>query len=242
MEDNTSIVGWARNEIIELVNEVTELVDLSDNDDGLDIYDSSRLVENGTRACRLIDHLYSNTEIMTVQIHKLVEDKEFGKAWRGNNTHVSSLLGILKAVSHEIDNNRVAKVRDLMREEVFTDFLEMAEYLLSEGFKHAAAVIAGGVLENVLRDIANNLGIPVVHDNGKPLTIGSLNAALYKAEVYKPLQKKQIDTSADIRNAAAHGRYNDYKKDDVVEMIKFITRFADEIINRILLPTPQKTQ
>ena len=60
--------------------------------------------------------------------------------------------------------------------------------------------------------------------------MGPLNDALCKAEVYNSLTKKQIDSFADVRNAAAHGDYNKYVKDDVTDMIRFVTRFANTAV------------
>jgi hypothetical protein len=53
-------------------------------------------------------------------------------------------------------------------EALFSDFLELASYLNSEGYKDAAAVICGGVLEGHLRKLSEKLGIAVVAENGLP--------------------------------------------------------------------------
>ena len=226
MSEKSSNEDWTKKEIHLLVTEATRLVSISDEDEGMSGSDSAKLAEIGARACRLIEDLYGRNNTRSIQIRDLFEMNGFSNAFRGQNEHVRRLLGILNAVAHDIANDRVAEVRDLIRAEVFSSFLEMAEYLLNKNYKDAAAVLAGGVLENVLRSLASRENVSVVNTNGRPLTMGPLNDALCKAEVYNSLTKKQINSFADVRNAAAHGDYNKYVKDDVTDMIRFVTRFA----------------
>ena len=225
---STNIDDWAKEEVESLVAEATNLVSITDVGEGMNGTDAARLVETGTRACKLVEDLYSSADTITVQIRDLIMQKDFSNAWRGFNNHVRSLLGILKTVERDIANNRVKKVRDLMRAEVFSDFLEMAEYLQTGGYKDAAAVIAGGVLENALRSLANKWGISVLNNKGKSLTISPLNAELCKTGAYNELVWRQIDSYAAVRNAAAHGKYNEYNKETVAEMIRYVIRFAEE--------------
>lgn len=190
--------------------------------------DSANLVQTGTRACKLIEDLYGTGHTRSAQVRKLLDDPRFSDAWRYNNDHVRSLLDILQAVEHDIENGRLSEIRHLVRAEVFSDFLGMAEYLMGEGYKDAAAVLAGGVLENALRSRATRLGIPIVNAKGRPLTLAPLNNALKEADEYNALVQKQIDSFAAIRNSAAHGRYGEYSKETVADMIRFVTRFANE--------------
>lgn len=229
MSSSISIEDWAKEEIQLLVAEATKLVNQTDTShSGMNGSDSAKLVQSGTRACKLIEDLYGRTNTRSKQIRNLIASQGFSNAWEFNNDHVRSLLGILQAVEHDIENNRVPEVRVLIRAEVFADFLEMADYLLEEKYKDAAAVIAGGVLENALRSLATRWNISLVDTKNKPLTIGPLNDALSKAGAYNALEKKRINLLAGVRNAAAHGQYNEYDKDDVAEMIRFVTRFANE--------------
>jgi hypothetical protein len=46
--------------------------------------------------------------------------------------------------------------------EVFTDFIEMAEHLLEQGYKDPAAVVAGSVLEEHLRQLCHKNAIDTV--------------------------------------------------------------------------------
>jgi hypothetical protein len=63
----------------------------------------------------------------------------------------------------------------------------------------------------------------------KGIAIGSLdrmNADLAKAGAYNGLVQKRITALAAIRNSAAHGRPQDFTKDDVSAMIRDIERFT----------------
>jgi len=63
---------------------------------------------------------------------------------------------------------------------MFSDFLEMAGYLLSEAYKDAAAVIIGSILEAQLRKLADKHGIVVLKPDGKPKTADTLNGDLLR--------------------------------------------------------------
>jgi hypothetical protein len=111
---------------------------------------------------------------------------------------------------------------------VFADFLEMGEYLLNEGYKDAAAVIIGAVLEDGLRKIAVQRAVAVTSQAGRPLTIDPLNAALANDGAYNKLAQKQITSWAHVRNKAAHGEYSEYTKEQVQMMLMFVQSFFAE--------------
>lgn len=119
-----------------------------------------------------------------------------------------------------------------MTAEVFTDYIEMAEYLLEEEYKDAAAVIAGSTLEEHLRQLCKKNGIPVVRQkDGKdvPMKADQVNADLAKAGVYTMLDQKLVTAWLDLRNKAAHGEYNGYNADQVKAMIAGITEFMARV-------------
>lgn len=107
----------------------------------------------------------------------------------------------------------------------------MGEYLLQEGYKDAAAVIIGSVLENGLRKLAKQNDVAVVTESGKQLTIDPLNTELAKREVYSKLTQKQITSWAHIRNKAAHGEFGEYNREDVQSMLSFVQTFISEHLN-----------
>ncbi len=66
----------------------------------------------------------------------------------------------LKALRRDCQEGFLTNIQGLVRAEVFADFLEMAEYLLGQGDKDAAAVLVGGVLEEALRGACYSRGLP----------------------------------------------------------------------------------
>ncbi|EGH05352.1 hypothetical protein PSYAE_26015, partial [Pseudomonas amygdali pv. aesculi str. 0893_23] len=56
-------------------------------------------------------------------------------------------------------------------------------------------------------------------------SINKMNEDLAKAGAYSATQKKRITTLAAIRNSAAHGKPEDFTKDEVKGMIEDVERF-----------------
>ncbi|MGZ8846739.1 MAG: hypothetical protein ACXW3C_09775 [Pyrinomonadaceae bacterium] len=131
---------------------------------------------------------------------------------------------------HAVGSGLFQDLKRLVQADIFADFLEMAEHLLAEGYKDASAVLIGGVLEDALRKLSDGHKLPLVNNNGKPLTIDPLNTNLARAGVYQPLTKKQITSWADLRNNAAHGDYTKYSEQEVKEMLLFAQRFCAEFL------------
>ena len=138
------------------------------------------------------------------------------------------MVGIILAVQHDFRNELINNIRQVLQADIFGDFLEMGEYLLNEGYKNAAAVIIGSVLEDSLRKLATSNGIDTIKPNGQPLTIGPLNIELGKGVIYDRLTQKQITSWGDLRNKAAHGHYSEYQKEQVQMMLLFVQQFCGE--------------
>lgn len=141
---------------------------------------------------------------------------------------VESTLGILEAIKDEITNGWHRSTRGVVSAEVFSDFIEMAQHLLSEGYKDAAAVMLGSTLEEHLRQLCRDSGIETtVEKDGKFKTIkaDTLNAELAKAGIYSALDQKSVTAWLAVRNSAAHGKYDEYTKDQVQFMAVSLTEF-----------------
>jgi hypothetical protein len=136
--------------------------------------------------------------------------------------------GILKAVKQEIEGGWLFTVKGLISAEIFSDFLEMAEYLLNEGYKDPAAVMTGSVLEEHIRQlcIKNSIPIETIKD-GKPIPKKAdlMNSELASASIYNKLDQKSITSWLDLRNKAAHGKYSEYTKEQVDLMFQGVTNF-----------------
>ena len=60
-----------------------------------------------------------------------------------------------------------------------------------------------------------------------------MNADLAKAGVYNSLMQKRITALAAIRNSAAHGKPNEFTRDDVSAMIRDVERFVARPLHRL---------
>lgn len=137
-------------------------------------------------------------------------------------------LGILIGINKEIEGGWLVKIKGLVTAEVFSDFLEMSEYLLKENYKDPAAVMIGSVLEGHLRQLCGNNGISIeVIKDGKPIPKKAemLNSELTAANVYNKLDQKGITSWLDLRNKAAHGKYEEYTKEQVDIMYQGVLNF-----------------
>ena len=95
----------------------------------------------------------------------------------------------------------------------------MSTELLQKGFKDAAAVLCGSVLESHLRLLCSKHGVPTATASGAPKKADVMNADLVKAAVYNKLQQKQVTADLGIRNSAAHGKYDEHASGDVTGML-----------------------
>ena len=109
--------------------------------------------------------------------------------------------------------------------EVFSDFLEQADYLLQNGYAAPAASLAGAVLENGLRSIAERNEIPVKARNN----LSALNQKLAGKSVYNRLRQKQIEAWIEVRNNADHGQFGEFTDSDVADLIKGARSFLAEM-------------
>jgi hypothetical protein len=93
---------------------------------------------------------------------------------------VVQLHGVLAALRMDYDAGYLRSVEELIHADVFGDFLAMADELQKKGYKDPAAVIAGSVLEEHLRKLAERHGVSVAV-TGRPKKADTVNADLAKA-------------------------------------------------------------
>jgi hypothetical protein len=156
--------------------------------------------------------------------------KEFNKetdGWRPANAKAG--IGILISIKNEIEGGWLTTVRGLVSAEIFSDFLEMSKYLLSNDYKDAAAVIIGSTLEEHLRQLCGNNSIETTGKTGDvdaAKKADLLNSDLAKAGVYNKLDQKNVTAWLDLRNKAAHGQYDQYNKGQVETMLSGVSEFC----------------
>lgn len=125
------------------------------------------------------------------------------------------------AVLEDLSAGYLTSVSRLIRAEVFTDFLEMAEHLHENGYHHAAVSLSGAVLEDGLREIASAAGVKVNRRDD----LASLSSKLLQAGTVDPLRRKELGVWTDLRNAADHGDWDQVTADRTGEMIRGVISF-----------------
>lgn len=221
-----------RKEIEALIVEADELVDKATaSGSGLGHEYIQGLASIAVRGSQLIDRLYGSESQYTKMLQSVLHIKDFTQMHSNHYAHVAQLAGIFKAVKHDIESGILIDFRRLVQAELFSDFLEMAEYLANEGYKDASAVILGAVLEDALRKMSDSRGIGTSNAHGKPLAMDAMNVQLSKSGAYNALVKKQVTSWSNLRNDAAHGRYDGYDAEQVKQMILFVQKFCSDFVS-----------
>ncbi len=135
-------------------------------------------------------------------------------------------LGILRAARDDIEGGYLQKVEALVSASVFSDFLEMAQHLLDNGYKDPAASLTGAVLEDGLRRICGNNNISVKSGDN----ISSLNQKLADNDVYNRLQQREIEVWNKLRDYADHGHFTEYESDNVKGMLEGVRKFLSDYL------------
>ncbi len=203
-------------QIEELKNEYTDLKrkarykDLSDF--GIEIVMSlrTRIATTIKRIAGVKSEYFNQLE----EINKRVNLNDYKK--------LSYFIGPLDALYTDIQNDYLKSLSELIHGEIFSDYLEMAEHLLNEGYKDAAAVISGSTLEEHLRQLCdkNNILIQIQTKGGLRFKKADVvNADLARNNIYTKSEQKQVTAWLGIRNDAAHGNYQNYTKNEVKLLI-----------------------
>lgn len=133
------------------------------------------------------------------------------------------MKAVFMAAKEDFEGGYLNSVKNLVQAEVFDNELDQAKELLKAGYAAAAAVIAGVVLETTLRNMCRDNGIAF----GK---LDKMNADLTKQGLYNSLTQKRITALAGVRNSAAHGKSEEFNKDDVNSMINEVERFVASVL------------
>lgn len=189
-----------------------------------DNWSPENVQEITTLMCAAIKRLAPPNSAYLEQMESVLRNmpKQLGES--KSETIEFRLQGVLRALRTDYDAGRLQTFQELIHADLFSDFLEMAEYFLQEGYKDPAAVIAGGVLEEHLRKLCGKYGVTIP---AKP-KLDTMNADLAKAVAYNKNDQKQVTAWAGLRNDAAHGEYKKYTEGEVNLMVAgirdFITR------------------
>ena len=141
---------------------------------------------------------------------------------------VNQLIGALKALRKDYENNYLQSFNEMIDAELFTDILEQAEYLLSKGFVGASAVVAGVALESHLRKLSEKNSIKITKDDGSYMNADTLNGELRKKEVIDKTTNKSITGWLGLRNDAAHPDTKEINEGLIEPMIAGIRVFIQQ--------------
>lgn len=130
-------------------------------------------------------------------------------------------LGVFESAYEDFKSDLLEDTKAIITAEIFTDFIEQAEYLLSEGYELPAAVLMRGVLEDSLRTLCKKAQI-VLSEKSK---LDWMNTELAKAEVYNTNVQKQVTAWAGIGNSAAHMKIDEFSETNVKNMISGVINF-----------------
>jgi hypothetical protein len=151
--------------------------------------------------------------------------------WKGGEG-LAMYRGVAQSLLDDMEAGYTRSIQEIIHDEVFSDYFEMAEHLLESGYKDAAAVIAGSTLEGHLRNLCRRYGVAV----DRPTETGTaakkadaLNAELSSAGAYGKLDQKNVTAWLDLRNKAAHGHYADYTKEQVTLLVSSVRDFATRL-------------
>jgi hypothetical protein len=142
-----------------------------------------------------------------------------------NGKAVLAFGGILSALKADLEAGYIRRIEELIHGAVFEDFLDMATELRTKGYKDAAVVIAGSVLEEHVRKLVARAGLALTDENGRQYSFDALAIALVKSERFSEPQRKLLVGWYAQRTAGAHGRYEDVIEAEVPRMIDGIRDF-----------------
>jgi hypothetical protein len=134
-------------------------------------------------------------------------------------------IGVLLAVEDDLRNGMLVNIQEMVTAEVFDDMMDMAGYLLEQGYHLPSVAIAGAVLEDTLRKLCEKSSISWEGDS----SISKLNVALYKANIYDKVQFSQVDAWGKLRNKVDHGDFkaaSEVDPNDVEQMVSGLRNFV----------------
>jgi hypothetical protein len=190
--------------------------------------DWPEFVQWRTNCTTLLDQL-----VPTSSAHRVTADGF--KTIRNNRYSLQFGIQFLKAVSEDFDQGFFDDIGTQIEAEIAADYLGQAKTLVESELREQissapAAVLSGAVLERCLRSMCEQLSPPepTTLNNGKPLTLNPLIDALRKRGAFNELRAKQLRAWADIRNSAAHGRFEEFTTDEVKAMVRGIELFLTQ--------------
>ncbi len=184
-------------------------------------------IEWRTSCIAVLDHVVPESSLLRKTVDHLNT--------LGREPHkIEFMVGFLRSVRKELEVGSLDSLAIQIEAEVLSDYLEQASAVLAgardEPSHIAAAVIAGASLERCLRTTCESLSPPesTMKESGAHQGMGALIDSLKKRGVFNELQAKELRAWAALRNAAAHGNFSDFTREQVEIMVTGVLRFVTE--------------
>lgn len=174
--------------------------------------------------CVKARHLLSTACSRTSEHFRSFIEAEEAQSYEDSPTRFGRVVSVFLAAKEDFEGGYLATIRNLIQADVFTDELQQADELLRAGYHIPAAVICGVVLETALRDFCVQKGVP----SGK---LSKMNDDLAKAGHYNSIVQKQVTALAGVRNSAAHGKNQEFTKEDVSAMVRDVQRLLATLLS-----------
>ncbi len=154
-----------------------------------------------------------------------------------DSSSVQQIVGILQGLKDNYENGFCDELGKQIVAYISSDYMSQAEQLLDESangqYTHVpAAVLCGAVLEDAIRRLCDRQSppIPTKKENGNFKKLAAMIDDLKKENVIKPLKRDQLQSWVKIRNSAAHGKFDEFKRDDVDLMLSGVKNFLADFL------------
>jgi hypothetical protein len=188
--------------------------------------DQAHREERGIRFAELIPRGYAAIERAAPNSEYLEQARQ--RPHERESMVLSRVSGAALGLRKDLAAGHVRPLEEIVHADVFEDFqdfLDMASELLDNGFVAPGAVLAGSVLEEHVRKLAQANGVLVRDQRNRPRAFDSLATDLTKGTTMLETERKALVAWYGLRTAAAHGRHAELVSEDVARMIPGIRDF-----------------
>lgn len=205
--------------IIKQLSEIIVDLDDSANENGyLEDYDARRIATRARAAIRRYAPPGSAYEDDATEVAQAEVASDQWKA--------TQFAAIVHALRDDYALGGLTAVEEIVHADLFDDFLDMANELLSKGFIGPAAVLAGTVLEEQLRKLATKHGVGTTDEKGRAKSVEAQGVDLRKAGILNEVQRKSVTAWYAQRTEGAHGRPENLDDGEVERMIDGVRHFV----------------
>ncbi len=141
-------------------------------------------------------------------------------------------MGTLHGLKRDYENGFWGSLEERVVANISADYMTQVEGLLNEGQPGQYDHVPGAVLEDALRRLCDRQTpqVPTDKPNGRPKALNALIQDLQKANAFNKLKAQQLRGLAQVRNSAAHGKFDEFNREDVELMVKGVKNFLADYL------------